>query len=262
MSTIDSIYKKEYFAYVPNPLAETKYIYHAYVNDTGYMYRWNVNSNESYVDVNSCRYYINDSNNSEDCTEKNAKLAKEFYNNNYLFTLNELNITKEELMKLFDDVTSKYIEPHKKELIKNDKGITYNEFLTNIENSSLYKIAKTPTAVSIIEKKLFTDDTTIYNMYVTFEENKVDVLFLEYWEKIYIIYDNKNNGYSIMTKNDNCLYSIKNSTYAGNCLESDRKIIEEYIGTYDYYYLQFTSTLRTTLKEFIDFIEQYYINNL
>ena len=197
MDTIDTIYKKEYFAYVPASSLETKYIYDAYVDDTGYMYRWSTNPNKSYISGNKCTYYINNPNDSDGCTDEKIKQAKEFYNNNYLFTLNKLNITEEVLIKLVDDITSNYIEPHKKELIKNDKGITYKEFLTNIENSSFYTISKTTDAVVIAEKKLSSDDTAMYNMYVTFEENKVDVLFLEYWEKVYIIYDNTKDEYNM-----------------------------------------------------------------
>ena len=65
-----------------------------------------------------------------------------------------------------------------------------------------------------------------------------------------------------MMKDSNCLYNVKHSIYTENCLKSDKETISNHIDSYDQDYLMFTSTFRTTLKEFINFMEQYYISNL
>ena len=260
MDTVDNLYE-EVFRFMPDAAIETKYYYEDYVDGTSYSYWWNADSTEAYVDVNSCRYYIKGSGNSEKCTDENAELAQEFYNDYYLATLEQLNLTEEELVNLFDEITTNYIEPHKKELIKNDKGITYREFLVNIDNSNSYNITKLSEGVVISEESISPEIPTMHNMYVLFEGNKVDALFLEYWERLYIIYDNTIDKYRIMMGDTNCLYDVETSSYSGECSESDMEELDWGSNGCDREYLLFTSNFRVTKEEFINFIERYYNDN-
>lgn len=264
MDTVDNLYGKiEYFWNIPT---RVEYVYESYVDNTNYEYHWSLDSSVSYIYSNYCYYYINDADNSlNNCTEENAELAKKFYSNDYLSILNKLNITEEDLVNLFDDITSNYVEPHKKELIENDKGVTYKEFLTNIENSK-YDIKKVSSGIVITETEstFFTDDIPpLFNMYISFTGNNVELFFLELWEEKNLIYDNTKNQYFVMPKDSNCLYDVYHKFYSSECSENDKTTLISYTEQSDieYYYSWFLSNFRTSFEEFIVFVEQYYINN-
>lgn len=261
MDTVNNGYgKQEHFMYIPR---RGKYVYSSYVDNTEYEYYWSADSSVSYIYSNYCYYYINDADNSlNNCTEENAELAKEFYSNDYLSILNKLNITEEDLVNLFDDITSNYVEPHKKYLIENDKGITYKEFLTNIKNSE-YDIKKLSSGIAMTESRIFSGIPSQFNMYISFTGNNVESFFLELWEENYLIYDNTKEQYFVMPKDSNCLYDVYHKFYSSECSENDKTTLISYTEQSDieYYYSWFLSNFRTSFEEFIVFVEQYYINN-
>lgn len=225
--------------------------YNTEINDNEYSYVWYPNLEYEYIvksnDDNTCVYNITGEllEDFEICSTNKSEFNQVSKELNKL--LKEMDVSKEELVTVFEDLYSNYLVTHKKE-IEN----------TSLNNEDVEKILKENYIIKSQDNSVFLYEILYPNKQLLFTINNNKIETISYSSSVYsdsyLITDYRVDNIAYYSGNSNCMYSLKTNMEIYSC--NDEEILDAKLMNYEY--IDLSRELKVTESELKDFAIYYF----